>query len=241
VSAARENQIEPEAVDYSSMRLPPRLLQMKDAAAQRARRKMFERFTQVIPTNADTLVLDVGVTPERRLLSNNFFENLYQWKHRITATSHEDASVLEEEYPGLRFVRTDGNVLPFDDKAFDVVFSSAVIEHVGDRARQQAFVNELLRVGRRFFLTTPNRWFPLDLHTALPLLHWAPRRLHQSALRLLRQNFWASTDNLNLLSAQNLRSLFPATAQVELIRFRTGGLTSNLIAYGSSDRPEGKS
>jgi len=198
----------------------------------RARQKMFAIFEARVPTNRETRVVDVGVTPERTTTSNNFFEALYPWKDRITATSIEDAAFMEQEYPGLTFVRTGAAGLPFDDRAFDVVFSSAVLEHVGDQDQQRRFVHDLVRVGERFFITTPNRWFPVDLHTALPFLHWAPRRQHQWALRRLGRDFWASTENLNLLSASQFLALFPTGVEVTLVRFRTAGLTSNLIAYG---------
>ena len=35
-------------------------------------------------------------------------------------------------------------------------------------------MREAVRVGRRVFLTTPNRWFPVEVHTRLPLVHWLP-------------------------------------------------------------------
>lgn len=219
-------------IDYSSMNLPTPIVRWKDAGAVRARRRMFDLFLDLVPIGPTTTVVDVGVTPERRLASGNFFEAHYPWKDRITATSIEDASFLEDEYPGLRFVRTDGVRLPFDDRQFDVVFSSAVIEHVGSRERQRAFIHELLRVGKRFFIITPNRWFPLDFHTALPVLHWLPQPAHQAALRRIGKDFWASVDNLNLLDASSLSALIPTTAQADVVRFRTAGMTSNLIVHG---------
>lgn len=223
---------DPGPIDYSSMNLPAPIVRWKDAGAVRARRRMFDLFRALIPTGSATTVVDVGVTPERRLTSGNFFETHYPWKQCITATSIEDASFLEDEYPGLQFVRTDGAELPFEDQQFDVVFSSAVIEHVGNREQQRAFVHELLRVGRRFFIITPNRWFPLDFHTALPFLHWLPQPVHQAALQRLGKDFWASVDNLNLLDASSLSALVPPETHANLVRFRTAGMTSNLILHG---------
>ena len=61
-----------------------------------------------------------------------------------------------------------GATLPFADGAFDLGFSNAVVEHVaGGRDGQRQFVAELCRVAQRVFVTTPNRWFPLDPHTLL--------------------------------------------------------------------------
>jgi SAM-dependent methyltransferase len=224
---------QPDEIDYWSS-LPNGILRVKDALALRARRKIFMEFVRALKPDGSTRVLDVGVTSEEAFSSNNFLETLYEPKAQITATSIEDASHLEKQYPGLRFVRTDGSTLPFADNEFDVAFSSAVIEHVGDRDRQRAFLAELLRVSRTFFVTTPNRWFPLDLHTALPFIHWLPQPLHQRLLRSVRMEFWASTDHLNLLSAAQFLALFPADVNPTLVRFRTAGFASNLLAYGRS-------
>ena len=76
-----------------------------------------------------------------------------------------------------------GEPLPFRDGEFDVVFSNAVVEHVGSRTAQAAFVGELCRVGKSFFITTPNRWFPVEHHTGLPLLHYLPASVFRSLLR----------------------------------------------------------
>lgn len=222
------------ATDYFSSRHP--LRRAATRLALRARKVMYRRYTDVFPPTLEQAVIDVGVTPDRTLADSNFFEQWYPYKHKLTATSIEDASFLEHEYPGLTFVRTDGSTLPFADGEFDIAFSSAVLEHVGDRAAQRAFVAEICRVSRHFFLTTPNRGFPIEVHTFLPLLHWLPQRHHQTALRRLRKSFWADTANLNLLTAAELMALFPPDAEVDLVRHRTAGLCSNLIVHGRSKR-----
>jgi SAM-dependent methyltransferase len=186
---------------------------------------------EIATPSATDVVLDVGVTPDVSLPESNYFERLYPYADQVTATSVEDASNLEREFPGLRFVRTSGSTLPFPDRQFDIAFSSAVIEHVGTREQQLAFVSELLRVSRFAYILTPNRWFPVDFHTMLPLFHWLPRRYHQTILRKLGFDFWSKTDNLNLLSSRRLRSLFPAGADVTVTSHRTLGLPSNLIAH----------
>ncbi len=72
-------------------------------------------------------------------------------------------------------MRADGRDLPFGDAEFDVGFSNAVVEHVaGGREGQRQFVHELCRVAQRVFVTTPNRRFPLEVHTLLPFVHWLP-------------------------------------------------------------------
>ena len=198
------------------------------------RRRMYDRFVAVARPTAQETILDVGVTSDRSYVSSNYLEAWYPHKHRLTACGLDDAGFLEEQYPGLRFVPGNGLALPFDDGSFDVVHSSAVIEHVGSRADQARFVAELHRVARRMVcLTTPNRWFPVEVHTSVPLLHWLPPRAYRSILASTRLKFFADEANLNLLGAADLRGLCEQLniggARVEGVRLL--GWTSNLLLF----------
>ena len=143
----------------------------------------------------------------------------------------KDASFLEQEYPGLKYVRSDGLALPFPDKSFDLVVSFAVIEHVGSRVQQKAFVMELYRVGKTCCITTPNRWYPLEFHTAVPLIHWLPPSWFRALLKLLGQHFFAQEENLNLLSEKDVLKMLPADVHISTKHFRLFGLISNLLFY----------
>jgi ubiquinone/menaquinone biosynthesis C-methylase UbiE len=111
-------------------------------------------------------------------------------------------------YPGLKFLLADGRDLPFAGKEFDYVHSSAVLEHVGSRERQADFLREAWRVARKgIFVTTPNRWFPVEFHTVMPFAHWLPAPAFRKLCKMRGMDFFASEDNLNLLSASQLRRL----------------------------------
>lgn len=194
-----------------------------------ARQKMFDLLMGLANPSADTTVLDVGVTSDRRE-DCNFFEKLYPHKDKITAVGMEDAAFLEES-PGLKYVRSDGLSLPFPDKSFDLVVSFAVIEHVGSRTQQHAFVRELCRVGKTCCITTPNRWYPIEFHTAVPLIHWFPASWFRALLKLLGKHFFAKEENLNLLSEKEVLKMLPADAEVYTRHFRLLGLISNLLFY----------
>jgi SAM-dependent methyltransferase len=220
-----------EPIDYFGGRGTP-LVRAKAQISLRARRRMYRFFEDHFrPGPADT-VLDVGVTPDDTMVDSNAFEQFYPFTSQLTATSVEDASALEKRFRGLRFVQTSGSTLPFDDRAFTLAYSSAVLEHVGDRAAQESFVREVTRVADAFFIVVPNRWFPLELHTMLPVLHWLPRAWHRWLLSRLGLSFWAQEKNLNLVGARELRSLFPAGVEVRIHRHRLLGMTSNIAAYG---------
>jgi SAM-dependent methyltransferase len=172
------------------------------------RRKMFRAFIDFARPSAADTVLDIGATSDRSYGHSNYFEAWYPYKPNVTAIGLDDASFLVAVYPGLRFVRGDGRALPFGDGSFDYVHSSAVLEHVGGRERQHRFVSEAWRVCRKgILITTPNRWFPLEFHTVLPLLHWLPPGLYRTVLGRLGQPFFAREDNLNLLSRGALDDL----------------------------------
>src|SRR6266850_6121639 len=169
------------------------------AAFQRAR--MFARFIDFFGAPRWHTVVDVGVTSNEVYALDNYFESLYPHKDRITAVGVEDGLHLEHKYPGLRFIRVPPGPLPFADGSFDIAHSSAVIEHAGNRKDQIAFLRELWRVSTRgIFLTTPNRWFPVEFHTMLPLAHWMPAAAFRRLLRALGRDFYALEDNLNLMS-----------------------------------------
>ena len=219
-------------IDYYSLNRISPLASIRSHFAIKARQKMFDLFNQVIKPTATCRILDLGVTPDRSLPESNLFERLYPHKQNITAASIEEASFLADIYPGMKFVKITDNHLPFSDDEFDVVFCSAVIEHVGDQNAQPAFVTEALRVSKKFFFTTPNRQFPVDFHTMIPIIHWLPQTKHQWILSKLGYDFWAKTENLNLLTPKTLLDLFPSQTTT-LYKYRLFGLPSNLIVYGT--------
>ena len=209
-----------------------RRLPVASRLSLRVRRRMFERFLEVMRPTAASRVLDLGVTDDRANPESNFFERWYPYPGRVVCAGVEDASHLEGQHPGVRFQRIAPHApLPFADREFDIVFSNAVVEHAGSRAQQRSFVAEALRVAQHFFITTPNRWFPVEMHTALPALHYLPAPLYRRLLAAIGQDYWASEAHLNLLDAGALRALFAPGTPVDISRVRLGGIVSNLIAH----------
>jgi ubiquinone/menaquinone biosynthesis C-methylase UbiE len=202
--------------------------------AAHQRRKMFRRFMRDTRVTANDRVLDVGVTSDRSLEASNYLEAWYPYKNMVTASGIDDASFLCHQYPGMSFVMADALQLPFCDQAFDVIHSSAVIEHVGSFARQCAFVAECCRVARRgVFITTPNRWFPVEFHTVLPLVHWLPKKIFRALMHHTGFGFFAEERNLNLLTAPALSRAASANHDFrhEVSSVALVGWPSNLLLH----------
>jgi len=196
------------------------------------RRRMYDRFVTEFRIAPEDTILDVGATSDRTYDHSNYLEAWYPHKRQITAVGIDDASFLEQVYPGMRFYRADGRSLPFENRAFDFAHSSAVIEHVGSRSEQARLLSELWRVSRKgIFVTTPNRWFPVEFHSVLPLVHWLPPPAFRIVLRSLGHRTLAEEAHLNLLSSAQLRRIALAAGieQPCVTGARLGGWTSNLL------------
>jgi len=108
---------------------------------------------------------------------------------------------VRTEYPEKKFVEYEGGEFPFTENEFDWVFSNAVIEHVGTETDQLLFLNEMLRVGKNVFFTTPNKWFPIESHTDAFLRHWNDSKFY--AWCEVNAPNW-NPDNLLLLGKKDL-------------------------------------
>jgi hypothetical protein len=198
----------------------------------RSRRRKLDLFFETMRPTAETTVVDVGVSDggygEDLLGTANFFEALYPWPEQITAVSTQYLTVFQQAFPKVTAVRADGRDLPFPDDQFDIGFSNAVVEHLPDLESQQAFVRELCRVSKRVFLTTPNRRFPLDTHTLVPLAHWLSDERRDVVYRRLGRDEGLG---LRLLGPDDLLALFPATARPRLV---AKGMTLVAVAETAS-------
>jgi SAM-dependent methyltransferase len=144
-------------------------------------------FMRLCHPNPESSVLDVGFLAVESYEAANFFLGEYPYPRSLTAAGIEDCHELRTKYPLVEFVKYDGRRFPFADKSFAVCHSNAFVEHVGDARRQRSFVSEMMRVAGRGFFITPNRWFPVELHTEIPLLHYLPWSLFVRICRLLRR------------------------------------------------------
>lgn len=187
-----------------------------DAVSLRSRRRKLRLLLDELRPTPETTLLDVGADAlgfgeGDGCATLNFLEEMYPWPDRITALGLHDGEGFRKRYPEILYVQGDACDLPFADGEFDIVFSNAVVEHVGGRDRQRALASEAVRVGRRVFVTTPNRWFPVEVHTRLPFVHWLPDSLSHPVYRALGKDF--ATEN-HLLTGRELAGLFPGRVRI---------------------------
>jgi Methyltransferase domain len=198
------------------------------------RRRIYDRFLIETEIGIEDTILDVGVAADVTYESSNYLEQWYPHKHAITAVGIDDAAFLEDLY-GVRFVRASGLQLPFRDRAFDVVHSSAVLEHVGSPQNQIAFVQECCRVACKWvFLSTPNRWFPVEFHTVLPFVHWLPKKTFRALMRAVGYGLFAEESNLNLLSQREIHAIGAGVHgfEIRVSAVPLWGWPSNLLLIG---------
>ena len=189
------------------------------------------RFAREFAVTPATRILDVGGAPDTwELLAEN-----------PQVTLLNTPRTKEEMSRAAGWVAGDGRALPFADGAFDIVFSNSVIEHVGDWASQQRFAGEVMRVGRGFWVQTPNRRFPVEQHLLTPLVHWLPPAWQGRIVKRGTVWEWITRpapdrrefylrhylDEVRLLDARQVSQLFPGAA---ILRERFFGWTKSLVA-----------
>ncbi len=210
-------------------------MELQHRYAGRNRARKYQLFLDRLEPGPTTRILDAGYTEVEHNPNDNFLERRYPWPTQITALGIEPARSFTERYPQVRTVTYDGVDMPFVDKEFDVAWSNAVIEHVGSRAAQVKFMRELLRVAHTVFVTTPNRWFPIELHTRFPLVHWLPKPACDSILRMAGKA-WATGDAVRLLSAREFTAIAKEAGarQVELVRNPFFGFTVDFVMIATT-------
>jgi SAM-dependent methyltransferase len=197
--------------------------------SRRSRQAKLQLLQKEIGNDPAKRVLDVGAGGEWEHAENTL-EKYYPYPERIVAVSLEEGiHGLKQKYRAVRWVLGNGLNLPFEDKAFDIAYSNAVIEHViGDHFRRQ-LVAEMLRVARCCLITTPNALFPVELHSRLPIVHWLPDKWHNWITKRLGMGFIAKGIGgyFDPITPSQLRGYFPAGMRV---RVHLGWLGMTLMA-----------
>jgi SAM-dependent methyltransferase len=203
-----------------------------DQLGMRARRRRFEIFARWLsPLPRPLKILDVGGT-------------MSYWASvdlaALGAVSIVLLNVTPEREPLVSpfcFVLGDAcDLSRFADASFDVVFSNSTLAYVADQPRAAA---EIMRVGKRCYVQTPNRYFPLDWRTLAPFFHLLPATWQAWAFRHFcvgiyprepdRQKAVYLATRVRDVSRAELRRMFPrGTLRAE----RICGLAKSWTVFG---------
>lgn len=129
------------------------------------------------------------------------------------------------------------NLSHFDSMSYSLVHSNSVIEHVGDWQRMVQFAQEVRRLGPKYFVQTPNFWFPIEPHFMTPFFHWLPEPTRAALIRRHSLGGWpkagcvgdsiAYVQSARLLDRKMVSHLFP---DGPVLTERVLGLAKSLIA-----------
>ena len=153
---------------------------------------------------------------------------------RVTLANIMRAKVRD---PRFEYVELDARHIPMPDKSYDIAYSNSVIEHVGNFSDQLAFAQEVRRIAPRYFVQTPNKWFPIEPHFVCLGIHWLPPAVFKRVVRWLSLWGWMvkapqteidkHVDSIRLLSIDEMRQLFP---DAEIVRERFLLFTKSIVA-----------
>ncbi|MBM2832854.1 MAG: methylase involved in ubiquinone/menaquinone biosynthesis [Candidatus Brocadiaceae bacterium] len=172
------------------------------------RRRKYDLFCKTFNPNSQIKILDVGASEKEYQENANILEKQYPYPENITVLGVDDYNEFHSRYPKVKTVVYNGNRhFPFADKEFDICWSNAVIEHVGNKNEQRLFLKEIQRVAKASFITTPNKYFPVEVHTRTLLLHFLlPKTIFDKFLSFIDKK-WATGSYMYLLSLNDIKKL----------------------------------
>jgi len=206
------------------------------------RSKRVRLFFQYIQPTEEDKILDLGSE------NGNYIASIIPFKKNVYIADINQEMLLQgqRQYGFNTVLLDEGGMLPFEDKFFDIVHCNSVIEHVtidkrfqwsfqsqvdftkASFERQKQFAKEIRRIGRNYFVQTPNKYFMVESHTWLPFIQFLPRNILINIIKWFNK-YWVkkTAPDWNLLSEEQMRILFPDST---IIKERIFGLTKSLIA-----------
>ena len=206
-----------------------------ESVATRLRRQRFEILLEMIQGFPQPVaILDIGGTQQYwdMMIANVSFSQ------QIVVTLLNSEPVISTR-PNFIALVGDGRAMPqFGDYQFDIVFSNSTIEHVGNIEDQRAMANEIMRVGQKYYIQTPNRYFPIEPHFVFPFFQFLPISLRIWLVQHFdlgwfpkipnRSEAMKEVSSIRLLNGSEVETLFP---NATIFREKFWHITKSFVAY----------
>lgn len=207
----------------------------KQSVAFQLRQKRFQLFANMLNDFSATVsILDVGGTQGYWKMMADQSPLLEKVQVTLLNIQREETSV-----PNFKGVSGDARAMPqFTDKQFDIVFSNSTIEHVGNYLDQKNMANEVARVGKQYYIQTPNRYFPVEPHFVFPFFQFLPISIRVWLVQHFKLGWFpripddkkalAEVRGIRLMTKSEVQALFP---DAEIFEEKYFGLTKSFVAY----------
>lgn len=203
------------------------------------RRRRLSYFLELVKEtfkeNGEVTIADIGGTKDFwNMLPNGL---LIKYNMHITIVNQKNIHIPIED-KNFTYVRADAcNLSIFKDKLFNIAHSNSVIEHVGNWERMVLFSKEISRIANKYFVQTPDFWFPVEPHCMTLFYHWAPKKVQIILIKYFSLGHWTRAksyneainrvESIHLLDKKKINELFSdATIYIE----RFFGLPKSILA-----------
>ena len=179
-------------------------------------------------------ILDIGTTSDSKNKSSNIIIKNLKNLNSYKSISDQKISMSLFKNKMTKSITGNFSKKELNDYSSDLVISNATIEHVGNLKKQKKMVANIIKLSKKMFIIiTPNRFYPIDFHTKIPLIHWLPKTMHRFILKILGLNFYAKEKNLNLLSKYDFKKIiYQKNVAFKITDIKLFKLSSNLIVIG---------
>ena len=178
-------------------------------------------------------LLDIGTTEDSTAKSSNIFCKMLNKIPIHKSISNQIITNKRFKISLKKSITSKFSNKNIKDLKCDLVISSATIEHVGNFKNQVFKVKNMISLSNKYVvITTPNRFYPIELHNKLPLIHWLPKKLFRKILIFLNMNYFADEKNLNLLSKNELKKIlntFSKKIDYKIYNINFLGFVSNFL------------
>lgn len=189
----------------------------ENSVSERSRKKRFEFFIEFcsnLKAPFPIKILDLGGSD-------------YHWRNsqfpgnknfNITIVNTEVQNVSESD--NFVFIKKDVTDLEiFKDGEYDIVYSNSLIEHINSGELQKKLADDIRRIGKHYFVQTPNYFFPVEPHFLFPFFQFLPLNIRAKMIMKYDLGWYKKqpekekalelASSVKLLNIAELKKLFP--------------------------------